>query len=61
MLNDYFNLARQVKGKINLSQVPSGIKKYILKNAVTILNNNIDIFNVQDPEADEILNPSPTQ
>ena len=61
VLNDYFNLARQVKGKINLSQVPSGIKKYILKNAVTILNNNIDIFNVQDPEADEILNPSPTQ
>jgi hypothetical protein len=61
VLKDYFNLARQVKGKINLSQVPSGIKKYILKDAVTILNNNPDIFNLQDPEADKILNPSSTQ
>jgi len=60
ILNDYFNVVRTVNGKINLSRVPSAVKKYILKDAVKILNTNKEIFNLKDPEADAILNP-PTQ
>ena len=53
-------MVKNVKGKINLSRVPSAVKKYILKDAVKILNTNKEIFNLKDPEADAILNP-PTQ